>query len=71
MIVCCCHRVSEQDIVRHADAGCPDFETLQSLTCAGTNCGRCLEAARDTFQLCVDTRSVESQAQPMFFARAA
>ena len=49
MIVCICHRVSDRDIVREAQAGCASFDELQDALRVGTACGACLDCAHDTF----------------------
>jgi bacterioferritin-associated ferredoxin len=49
MIVCVCHRVSDKDIERHVHQGCASFDQLQSQLKVGTNCGRCVDCAMDTF----------------------
>jgi bacterioferritin-associated ferredoxin len=49
MIVCICHRVSDRDIVREAQAGCASFDDLQESLRVGTACGACLDCAHETF----------------------
>jgi bacterioferritin-associated ferredoxin len=51
VIVCVCHRVSDRDIEREVRHGCHTFEELQDELRVGTGCGRCLECARDTFDV--------------------
>jgi bacterioferritin-associated ferredoxin len=51
VIVCVCHRVSDRDIEREVRHGCQTFEELQEELRVGTGCGRCLECARDTFDV--------------------
>lgn len=50
MIVCLCHRVSDRDIVRHAQAGCASFSQLQAHSRVATGCGCCRDSAQDTFE---------------------
>jgi bacterioferritin-associated ferredoxin len=49
MIVCVCNRVSDRDIRRLAQDGCPNFDELQMATGVATCCGQCEGCARDTF----------------------
>lgn len=49
MIICLCHRISDRDIAREAQAGCSSFDQLQDETRVGTSCGSCLEHAREAF----------------------
>lgn len=48
MIVCICHRVSDRDIRRQADA-CSSFDELQFETRVGLGCGRCGDCAQAVF----------------------
>jgi bacterioferritin-associated ferredoxin len=50
VIICICHRISEGDIERAAAAGCGSFAALQAELGIGTQCGRCLDCAHDTFR---------------------
>ncbi|MGH6648487.1 (2Fe-2S)-binding protein [Aquabacterium sp.] len=50
MIVCVCNRISDRDIVRHAQQGCSTFEDLQFELGVSTCCGSCEQCARDVFQ---------------------
>lgn len=50
MIICVCHRVSDRDIARAAQAGC-GFDEMQDDLRVGTACGACLEHAREAFAL--------------------
>jgi bacterioferritin-associated ferredoxin len=49
MIICICHRVSDRDIARAAQAGCASFDELQFELSVATACGRCHDCARETF----------------------
>lgn len=49
MIVCVCHRVSDREITRHAQAGCASFEEMQIDTGVATCCGCCESCAREVF----------------------
>lgn len=49
MIVCICHRVSDRDIARAAQAGCASFDDLQFELSVATACGRCHDCAQQTF----------------------
>jgi bacterioferritin-associated ferredoxin len=51
MIVCVCHRVSDRDIARAAQAGCASFDELQFELSVATSCGKCHDCARETFHL--------------------
>ena len=51
MIVCVCHRVSDRDIEREVRHGCESFDELQHELRVGTGCGRCIDCARDTFDV--------------------
>jgi bacterioferritin-associated ferredoxin len=51
MIVCVCHRVSDRDIARAAKEGCASFDDLQLDIGVATSCGKCLDCARQTFEL--------------------
>jgi len=50
MIVCICHRVSDRDIARVAQAGCPSFDDLQFELSVATACGKCHDCALATFE---------------------
>lgn len=54
MIVCVCHRVSDQAIAREVRSGCSSFEELQDSLRVGTACGACTDCARDTFEQHLD-----------------
>lgn len=49
MIVCLCHRISDRDIRRAAEAGYDSFEDYQDETAIARNCACCEDCARDTF----------------------
>lgn len=49
MIVCVCHRISDRDIHRQAQAGCTSFDELQFETGVSTCCGRCTDCAKEEF----------------------
>ena len=63
MIVCVCHRVSDRDIARAAQAGCASFDDLQFELSVATACGRCHDCAQQTFH------HHAAQARPMVFVR--
>lgn len=46
MLVCHCHRVSDQQIVEVLDAGAHRVGQVVRATRAGTDCGGCLPALR-------------------------
>ena len=50
MIVCVCRRVSDRDIVHAVKAGAATFDDLQFETGVATQCGRCADCARETFE---------------------
>lgn len=50
MIVCVCHRVSDQHIAREVRSGCDSFDELQSDLRVGTACGACTDCAREAFE---------------------
>ena len=50
MIVCVCNRISDRDIVRHAQQGCLSFDDLQFELGVSTGCGSCEQCARAVFQ---------------------
>jgi bacterioferritin-associated ferredoxin len=50
MIVCVCNRISDRDIVRHAQQGCSSFDDLQFELGVSTCCGSCEQCARAVFQ---------------------
>jgi bacterioferritin-associated ferredoxin len=50
MIVCVCNRISDRDIVRHAQQGCASFDDLQFELGVSTCCGSCEQCARTVFQ---------------------
>lgn len=50
MIICVCHRVSDWDIARAAQAGCSSFEELQFDLSVATACGKCHDCAHETFE---------------------
>ncbi len=52
MIVCLCHRISDRDIARAANEGCPDYDALQEELLVGTSCGACDDCARSVFATC-------------------
>lgn len=49
MIVCVCNRISDREIMRHAQQGCMSFDDLQMETGVATCCGCCESCARDVF----------------------
>ena len=49
MIVCVCHRVSDRDIAHAVRDGCGSFDELQFELGVATQCGSCLDCARETF----------------------
>jgi bacterioferritin-associated ferredoxin len=49
MIVCVCRRVSDRDIERHVRNGCASFDELQMDSGVASCCGRCTDAARESF----------------------
>lgn len=51
MIVCVCHRVSDREIARHANAGM-SFDEIQFELGVATQCGRCETCARDVMAKC-------------------
>lgn len=51
MIVCICHRVSDRDIARQAQAG-EGFRDIQRSLGVATCCGRCADCARELVQQC-------------------
>ena len=64
MIVCICHRVSDRDIARAAQAGCASFDELQFELSVATACGRCHDCAHETF-----TEHRAGQTRPVAFVR--
>lgn len=50
MIVCVCHRVSDQQIAREVRSGCASFDDLQADLRVGTACGACTDCAQETFE---------------------
>jgi len=71
MIVCICHRVSDRDIAREAQAGCASFEALQDELRVGTRCGACTDCARKTFAACQPSADVRAPRMPLMLAQAA
>jgi bacterioferritin-associated ferredoxin len=51
MIICVCHRISDRDIAQAARQGCASFDELQMALSVATCCGKCLDSARETFEL--------------------
>lgn len=51
MIVCVCHRVSDQTIARAARAGAA-FDDIQLELGVATQCGKCESCARDLWAEC-------------------
>ncbi len=49
MIICICHRVSDRDIARAAQAGCASFDELQFELSVATCCGKCHDCAHEVF----------------------
>lgn len=47
MYVCICHKVSDRDIASAVNAGCCSLRQLQEKTCLGTQCGNCVDLAKD------------------------
>ena len=71
MIVCLCHRVSDRDIAREVRQGCTSFEQLQDELRVATGCGACTDCARDTFDACQQTITLQRpqpRPQPMHSA---
>ena len=63
MIVCVCRRVSDRDIVRHAQAGL-DFDGLQFELGVATQCGRCEGCARELVERCASPGPACGDASP-------
>lgn len=57
MIVCICHRVSDRDIARHAQAGM-SFNDIQLELGVATQCGQCEDCARDVVAQCCASKPV-------------
>lgn len=53
MIVCICHRVSDRDIVRHAQHGGCNLDSLQAQTGLGSTCGCCKDSAQQLLDECL------------------
>jgi bacterioferritin-associated ferredoxin len=51
MIVCICHRVSDRDIAQAVQAGTCSFDALMDQTLIASSCGKCLDCARQAFEL--------------------
>ncbi len=49
MIVCLCHRISDQEIVRAVHSGTRSFDDLQDDTRIASACGCCCDSAREVF----------------------
>jgi len=64
MIVCVCHRVSDREIARHAQAGM-SFDEIQFELGVATRCGRCEDCARELVAQCHACPTQDSAAPPM------
>lgn len=53
MIVCVCHRITDRDIVRHAQHGASDLDSLQAQTGLGSTCGCCKDCAQQLLDECL------------------
>jgi bacterioferritin-associated ferredoxin len=69
MIVCVCHRVSDRDIARAAREGCTSFDDLQLDIGVATSCGKCLDCARQTFELHAGAAAATANSTAVCFAR--
>lgn len=47
MYICICNGVTDNDILRAAEAGCKSMPELTTRTGAGANCGSCLDMATE------------------------
>lgn len=66
MIVCVCHRVSDQHIAREVRSGCGSFDELQSDLRVGTACGSCTDCAREAFECAQREHRAEKRAYQTF-----
>ena len=48
--VCICNGVTDHDIRQAAEAGCKSMPELTMRTCAGANCGSCLDLATELLE---------------------
>lgn len=62
VIVCVCHRVSDREIARYAQAGL-GFDDIQLELGVATQCGRCESCARDIVAQCCASRPVAAVRQ--------
>ena len=51
MIICVCKRISDREIARHVHAGM-GFDDIQFELGVATQCGKCVECARDVVAQC-------------------
>jgi len=68
VVVCLCHRISDRDIARAAQAGCQDYDSLQEDLRVATSCGSCDDCARSVFEACCSgaRQAAGAVAQPAF-----
>jgi bacterioferritin-associated ferredoxin len=66
MIVCVCHRVSDQHIAREVRSGCDSFDELQADLRVGTACGACTDCARETFEGAQHEHRASQRSYPTF-----
>lgn len=62
MIVCVCHRISDREIARHAQAGM-SFDDIQFELGVATQCGCCESTARDVVAQCCRSQPVAALRQ--------
>lgn len=49
-VICNCFNITEDDIKMEVLEGATNFETLQSRTKIGTNCGKCIDKAKEVME---------------------
>lgn len=49
-VICNCFNITEDDIKMEVLEGATNFETLQARTKIGTNCGKCIEKAKEVME---------------------
>jgi len=63
-VVCECFNITEDDIKMEVLEGALNFETLQERTKIGTNCGKCIEKAKQTLEKYVNMYYKEKTYKP-------
>ncbi|MDJ1183981.1 (2Fe-2S)-binding protein [Roseofilum casamattae] len=65
MYVCICHAVTDRDIHQAVDTGASSVEMICDRLNVSTNCGQCLERAREVFDEAIAQGNTAMEATAM------